>query len=56
MPKRIKIYFPDGENEMEIFDDQLDRALIIGSLMIVGAGLFALNRERRAKLSTARHR
>jgi drug/metabolite transporter (DMT)-like permease len=39
-----------------IFDDQLDRALIIGSLMIVGSGLFALNRERRAKLSTARHR
>jgi drug/metabolite transporter (DMT)-like permease len=34
-----------------IFDDQLDRALIIGSLMIVGSGLFALNRERRAKLS-----
>ena len=33
-----------------IFDDQLDRALTIGSLMIVGSGLFALNRERRAKL------
>ena len=39
-----------------IFEDQLDRALIIGSLMIVGSGLFALNRERHAKLSTARHR
>ena len=34
-----------------IFDHQLDRALIIGSLMIVGSGLFALNRERSAKLS-----
>jgi len=33
-----------------VFDDQLDRALITGSLMIVGSGLFALNRERRAKL------
>ena len=27
-----------------IFDGQLDRALIIGSLMIVEAGLFALKR------------
>lgn len=34
-----------------IFDDQLDRTVIIGGLMIVGSGLFALNRERRAKLS-----
>ena len=39
-----------------IFDDQLDHALIIGGLMIVGSGLFALNRERRAKLSTVRSR
>ena len=39
-----------------IFDDQLDHALIIGSLMIVGSGLFALNRERSAKLSTVRRR
>ena len=38
-----------------IFDHQLDRALIIGSLIITGSGLFALNRERRAKLS-AMHR
>ena len=39
-----------------IFDDQLDRALIIGNLMIVGSGLFALKRERRAKLSEPHHR
>ena len=39
-----------------IFDDQLDRALIIGSLIIVGFGLFALNRERRAKLSVTHRR
>ena len=39
-----------------IFDDQLNRALIIGSLMIVGSGLFALNRERRAKLSASHRR
>ena len=39
-----------------IFDDQLDRALTIGSLMIVGSGLFALNRERRAKLSAPHRR
>jgi len=32
-----------------IFADQLDSTLIIGSIMIVGSGLFALNRERRAK-------
>jgi len=38
-----------------IFDDQLERALIIGSLMIVGSGRFALNREHRAKMS-ASHR
>ena len=39
-----------------IFDDQLDRALTIGSMMIVGSGLFALNRERRAKLSAPHRR
>jgi|TARA_R100001463_G_scaffold23008_3_gene55110 hypothetical protein len=30
MPKRIKIYFPDGENEMEIFDNQLENYLAKG--------------------------
>ena len=30
MAKRIKIYFPDGENEMEIFDDQLENYLAKG--------------------------
>ena len=39
-----------------IFNDQLDLALTIGSLMIVGSGLFALNRERRAKLSAPHRR
>jgi drug/metabolite transporter (DMT)-like permease len=34
-----------------IFDDQLDRTLITGSQMIVGSGLFAPYRERRAKSS-----
>ena len=39
-----------------IFSDQLDRALVIGSVMIVGSGLFALNRERRAHLSSPANR
>ena len=30
MAKRIKIYFPDGENELEIFADQLDNYLAKG--------------------------
>ena len=30
MAKRIKIYFPDGNNELEIFDDQLDNYLAKG--------------------------
>ena len=30
MAKRIKIYFPDGDNELEIFDDQLDNYLAKG--------------------------
>tara|TARA_B100000575_G_C22645320_1_gene396897 strand:+ start:345 stop:515 length:171 start_codon:yes stop_codon:yes gene_type:complete len=30
MAKRIKIYFPDGDQEMEIFDDQLDKYLAKG--------------------------
>jgi drug/metabolite transporter (DMT)-like permease len=34
-----------------VFADALDRTLIIGSVMIVGSGLFALNRERRAKIA-----
>ena len=34
-----------------VFADTLDRTLIIGSVMIVGSGLFALNRERRAKIA-----
>ena len=37
-----------------IFDDQLNRELIIGSLMIVGSGLFALGRNRHTKLSAPR--
>ena len=32
-----------------IFADKLENTLIVGSAMIVGAGLFALTRERRAK-------
>ena len=39
-----------------IFGDQLDRALVIGGVMIVGSGLFALGRERRAHLSSAANR
>lgn len=39
-----------------IFDYQLDRALIIRSLMIVGFGLFALNGDRRAKFTAPHHR
>jgi drug/metabolite transporter (DMT)-like permease len=34
-----------------IFDDQISRTLITGSLIIVGSGLFALNRDQRANLS-----
>ena len=34
-----------------IFDDQFNRELIIGSLIIVGSGLFVLSRDRQAKLS-----
>ena len=30
MAKRIKIYFPDGENQVEIFEDQLDKFLVDG--------------------------
>jgi len=30
MAKRIKIYFPDGENELEIYEDQLDKFLAKG--------------------------
>ena len=39
-----------------IFSDQLDRALVIGSVMVVGSGLFALSRERRAHLSSPANR
>ncbi len=39
-----------------IFSDQLDRALVIGSVMIVGSGLFALSRERLAHLSSPANR
>ena len=39
-----------------IFSDQLDRALVIGSVMIVGSGLFALSRERRAHLLSPANR
>jgi drug/metabolite transporter (DMT)-like permease len=37
-----------------VFADQLDRTLVIGSAMIVGSGLFALTRERRAKTAGTR--
>ena len=30
MAKRIKIYFPDGENQVEIYEDQLDKLLAKG--------------------------
>ena len=30
MAKRIKIYFPDGENQVEIYEDQLDKFLAKG--------------------------
>jgi hypothetical protein len=30
MAKRIKIYFPDGDNQVEIFEDQLDKFLAKG--------------------------
>jgi drug/metabolite transporter (DMT)-like permease len=36
-----------------IFADALNDTLIFGSVMIVGSGLFALNRERRAKRTSA---
>ena len=36
-----------------IVDEQVDQALNIRGLMIVGSGLFALNLERHAKLLTA---
>jgi len=32
-----------------VFDDSLDPMLIAGSAIIVGSGLFALQRERQAK-------
>lgn len=30
MAKRIKIYFPNGDQEMEIFDDHLDKYIAKG--------------------------
>ena len=30
MAKRIKIYFPDGENQVEIYEDHLDKFLAKG--------------------------
>ena len=30
MAKRIKIYFPDGKDQIEIYDDQLEKYLANG--------------------------
>ena len=51
----LQLVFASGIGVV-IFSDQLDLALIIGSVMIVGSGLFALKRERRASLSSTKKR